>query len=68
MQAKLELFKALTDNKWKIKMHGSGPTLHTLRELTPIEKEDRLNAELKGVRTFWFGAHHWRGFPDLVFS
>jgi len=68
LHAKLDLFKSLTANKWKIKFFGSSPVLHTLREFTPLEKEDKLNAELKGVRTFWFGAHHWRGYPELLFS
>ena len=64
-RGKVNLFEALTANKWRIKFFGSSPVLHTLREFTPVEKEDRLNQSLKGVRTFWFGAHHWRGVPDM---
>jgi hypothetical protein len=25
-----------------------------------------MNASLKGVRTFWFGAHHLRGLPEML--
>jgi len=37
-RAKLNLFNTLTDNKWRIKMFGSAPELHTIREFTNIEK------------------------------
>ena len=67
-RAKYNLFNTLTDNKWRIKFFGSSPLLHTLREFTPIETEDKLNTDLKGVRTYWFGAHHWRGIPEMVIS
>jgi len=67
-RAKLNLFARLTENKWKIKFFGSSPILHTLREFTPLEKFDELNDDLKGVRTYWFGAHHWRGIPDMIIS
>lgn len=40
--------------------------MHTLRDFTPIEREDKANESLKGVRTYWFGAHHWRGVPDMT--
>ena len=64
--AKLDLFNDLTGNQWKVKFFGSAPLLHTLREFTPDELEtDKANVGLKGVRTFWYGAHHWRGLPDL---
>ena len=42
--------------------------MHTLREFTEVEKTDTKNESLKGVRTFWFGAHHLRGVPDMVIS
>jgi hypothetical protein len=29
---------------------------------------DKLNSDLKGVRTYWFGAHHWRGIPEMIIS
>ena len=64
----MDIFQELTENKWKIKFFGSAPILHTLREFTHVEKEDSMNADLKGVRTFWFGAHHWRGLPEMVFN
>lgn len=65
-RAKMDLFQQLTDNKWRIKFFGSSPLLHTLREFTPIEHEDKQNHTLKGVRTYWFGAHHWRGEPEML--
>ena len=65
-KAKLNLFEELTNNKWRIKFFGSSPILHTLREFTPIEQENPMNQQLKGVRTFWFGAHHLRGVPEMV--
>ena len=65
--AKLDLFKNLTGNQWKVKFFGSAPLLHTLREFTPDEAEtDKANVGLKGVRTYWYGAHHWRGLPDMA--
>jgi hypothetical protein len=50
---------------WKIKYFGQAPIAATIRELTPFEKQDTQNQALKGVRTFYFQAHHWRGLPDL---
>lgn len=29
---------------------------------------DLMNEELKGVRSFYFGAHHWRGLPDMLLT
>ena len=62
------MFSELTGNKWKIKFFGSSPIMHTLREFTPNEKDDKMNIGLKGVRTFWFGAHHWRGVPEMLIN
>jgi len=64
-KTKIQLFEQLTGNKWRIKFFGSAPVLHTLREFNEAEAEDKLNHGLKGVRTFWFGANHWRGFPEM---
>jgi len=65
-RAKYNLFEQLTGNSWRIKFFGSSPILHTLREFTEAEKADKLNTNFKGVRTFWFGAHHWRGLPEFT--
>ena len=65
-KAKLKLFNTLTDNQWRITFFGSSPILHTLREFTPAEDKDRLNEDLKGVRTYWFGANHRRGLPLMT--
>ena len=27
---------------------------------------DKLNDQLKGVRSYFFGAHHWRGLPEML--
>ncbi len=65
-KTKLKLFNDLSDNKWRITFFGSAPMLHTLREFTPVEEQDRGNEFLKGVRTYWFGAHHRRGLPGMT--
>jgi hypothetical protein len=66
-KSKVKLIDQLTDNKWKLKFFGSSPVLHTLREFSITEKEqDKRNHGLKGVRTFWFGAHHLRGLPSVL--
>ena len=62
----MNLFEQLTDNQWRIKFFGSSPVMHTLREFTPLEREDIANEGLKGVRTYWFGANHLRGIPDMI--
>jgi hypothetical protein len=75
MRAKLNLFKILAqdpnnaqDTAWKIKYFGQAPIAATIRELTPFEKQDKNSNQLKGVRTFYFQAHHWRGLPYLNVS
>ena len=50
---------------WKVKYFGTSPIVATLREFTETEKKDPMNQQLKGVRTFFFQAHHWRGLPAL---
>lgn len=62
------MFEQLTGNKWRIKFFGSSPILHTLREFSLAEREDKLNFGLKGVRTFWFGANHLRGIPEMLIN
>ena len=32
------------------------------------EKENWRNEPLKGVRTYFYHAHHWRGLPELAIS
>jgi len=27
-----------------------------------------MNKEFKGVRTYFFNAHHWRGVPEMLIS
>lgn len=68
MRAKQDMFISFSGNKWKIKYNGTMPQIHTLRELTIAEQEDPRNKALKGVRTYYFFAHHWRGHPEMEFN
>jgi len=36
-----------------------------MRDFTIAEKEETTFDHLKGVRTYFFHAHHWRGIPCL---
>jgi hypothetical protein len=65
MRAKQNLFVLYSDNKWKVKYFGQLPLIHTVRDLTIAEQEQQANMGLKGVRTYFFGAHHWRGLPEF---
>jgi len=42
--------------------------IHTIRDLTIAEKDFKHNEGLKGVRSYFFGAHHWRGLPEFADS
>ena len=53
------------NTSWKVKYFGNSPAAATIREFTEVEKKDPMNQQLKGVRTFFFQAHHWRGLPAL---
>ena len=65
LNAKLKLFKEISGDIWKVKFFGQGPQMATIREFTPVEKTDKRNTDLRGVRSYFFGAHHWRGYPEL---
>lgn len=66
MRAKQNLFVKYTDNKWKVKYFGNLPLIHTVRDLTVAEKEEQKEiVGFKGVRTYFFGAHHYRGLPEF---
>jgi hypothetical protein len=74
MRAKQNLFNVIAAAKdenaalttsWKIKYFGQAPQIATIRELTEAEKTEKANLAFKGVRTFYFQAHHWRGLPQL---
>lgn len=65
LRAKQNLFVAYSENKWKVKYFGQLPLIHTIRDLTIAEQENKTNDGLKGVRTYFFGAHHWRGLPEF---
>lgn len=65
MRAKQNLFTDLSDGQWKVKYSGNLPVVHTLRDFTVAEKEVEINSHLKGVRTYFFHANHWRGLPNI---
>ncbi len=65
MRAKQTLFDLYTDNLFKIKYQFNSPLHHTIRNLTEAEKENPQNNGMQGVRTYFFGAHHYRGFPTM---
>ena len=66
LRAKQNLFVELTDNQWKVKYFGQLPLIHTLRDFSMAEKDQESNEGLTGVRTYFFGAHHWRGLPNMA--
>lgn len=73
MRAKQNLFQTIAqdaqkpdDTIWKIKYFGQAPIAATIRELTPFEKQDKTSQSLKGVRTYYFQANHWRGLPAIA--
>ena len=68
LRVKQNLFVNLTGNSWKIKYNGTMPQVHSLRKLTIAEQEDPRNSEMKGVRTYYFFAHHLRGLPEMNIS
>ena len=68
LRAKQDMFVELSGNQWKIKYNGTMPQIHSLRDLTIAEKEDPRNDGLKGVRSYYFFAHHWRGVPEMSYG
>ena len=65
LRAKQNMFTDLSADQWKIKFSGNLPQVHTLRDFTIAEKEDSRNGPMKGVRTYFFHANHWRGLPEI---
>jgi hypothetical protein len=65
MRARQDLFVKYSDDKWKVKFFGGVPLIHTVREFTEAEKEDKQSDGLAGVRTYFFGAHHYRGLCEF---
>jgi hypothetical protein len=65
MRAKQTLFDLYSDNLFKIKFQYNQPMHHTVRPFTEDEKENRANNGMLGVRTYFFGAHHYRGVPTM---
>lgn len=65
-RAKQDLFLQVSGDKFKVRFVGTLPHMHTLRHFTEAEKEDPINAGLKGVRTYFYLAHHYRGLPYMA--
>ena len=65
MRAKQNLWEKYSDNLFKIKFFYQMPLQHTIRPFTEAEKELSETKHLLGVRTYYFGAHHYRGFPQF---
>lgn len=55
----------IANTTWKVKYFGNAPIAATIREFTQAERVQPENKMLKGVRTFFFQAHHWRGLPSI---
>lgn len=66
LRAKQQLFVKYSADKWKVKFFGAAPLIHTVRDLTEHEKEKTANNGLLGVRTYFFGAHHYRGLTKFA--
>lgn len=69
MRCKQDLFNIYSSDKWKVKFFGALPLIHTIRKFSAAEKEDSMNNDFDGVRTYFYGAHHFRGlpvFPDMA--
>jgi len=64
LRCKQNLFLRLSDNVWRTRFFGKLPLVSTVRDFTEDEKDNSgvtLEGSLKGVRTYFFGAHHLRG-------
>ena len=68
LRAKQKIFQEICDGNWKVKFTGNLPQVHTMRDFTVAEREDQRNEGLKGVRTYFFHANHWRGLPDISYD
>lgn len=49
----------------KVMYDGAQPAIHTIRPLSEVEKQHDFDKTLKGVRTYYFKANHWRGLPEF---
>lgn len=53
LRAKQNIFTSFAKD-WRIKYYQNAPLIHTLREFSKAEKEDKMNLNMKGVRTYYF--------------
>lgn len=60
-RSKQDLFSSLSGDKWRVRFSGLMPQQHSIRRFSEAEMEDPKNQGLKGVRTYFFYAHHYRG-------
>ena len=64
--AKLKLFIHLTKEKFKVFYEQHYPSFCTTRSLYDYEREDPKNKNVRGVRTFYYPAYHFRGAPTIT--
>jgi hypothetical protein len=64
--SKVKLFFHVTKENFKIYYPDNHPLFVLTREFYEHEKEDPKNKGLRGVRTFYYQAQHFRGAPMLT--
>jgi hypothetical protein len=62
---KYKLFLFLTHDRFKAFFPTNFPSFQLTRDFNEYEKEDPKNKNLKGVRTYYFHAFHFRGEPYI---
>ncbi len=65
LDGKNQLFESFTKNKWGIGYAGSHALISTYRFLDDEERRLFRYNYLNGVRTFYFGAYHKNGIPEI---
>jgi hypothetical protein len=63
--AKDTLVERITKGMWKVAYFAPNPIMVTLRDFLPDELTQPYSHFLKGVRTFYFGALHKTGLPEV---
>lgn len=68
IKARKNLFSSISNDSWIIRHAFRNPYVATIRPFTEVEKKDKKNSYLSGVRTFYFNAFHLRGMPEFNFK
>jgi hypothetical protein len=63
---KYRLFLNLTRENFKIFFYDHHPGFMITRDFHDYEREDPKNKDLRGVRTYYYHAFHFRGRPEVV--